>query len=277
MKKLGFIIICIFAVIGFGLVAVYVAVELGWTKTAGVIDMQHDYFKKQAQTDSQNQTEAWNSNEEWISLKEAIKKDTSTINLAAKDSGVPARLIVASLVVEQLRLFHSEREIFKAVFGPLKILGNQSQFSWGVMGIKQDTARQIENFLASSTSPWYIGSKMAHILDYPATSTMKDRDAMRFARLTDEENRYYSYLYAGIAMRETLAQWQHAGMPIDIGSRPGAGIVATLYNIGFENSHPNKNPQIGGAEIKIADKSYSFGGLAQAFYDSNELINEFPR
>ena len=51
MKKIwirvGIVVICVFALIGFVLVAGYVALELGWTKTNGIIDTQHDYFKNQ--------------------------------------------------------------------------------------------------------------------------------------------------------------------------------------------------------------------------------------
>ncbi|MDB5258966.1 MAG: hypothetical protein JWO73_174, partial [Candidatus Taylorbacteria bacterium] len=202
------------------------------------------------------------------------------INRASKESRIPSRMIVAPLIVEQLRLFHSEREVFKTIFGPLRILGNQSQFSWGVMGIKQDTARNIEKNLIDRTSPWYIGAEYSHILDYQATSTENSRDSERFARLTDENDRYYSYLYGALYMKEIMAQWSRAGITIDQKTQKtpeNIGIIATLYNIGFNNSKPHENPQIGGAEIEIRGHTYSFGGLAQDFYDSNELIDAFPR
>jgi hypothetical protein len=178
---------------------------------------------------------------------------------------------VTPLVVEQLRLFYSEREIFKTIFAPLKILGNQSQFSWGVMGIKQETAREIEAHLRDSESPWYLGPKYEHILDYPATAT--DTDAIRFERLTDEHDRYYSYLYGAIFIKELQKQWENAGFSIE--KEPG--VIATLYNIGFDNSKPHKNPLRGGAEIEINKTTYSFGGLAQSFYDSDELTDVFQK
>lgn len=261
MKKVFNIIIYIFAGIGFTMILVYLALQLGLTKTKGIIDNQHDYFKNQI---SQATTSPWQSSEEWLALKEAILKDKEIINKTALEIGIPSRLIVSILIVEQLRLFNSEREIFKQVFAPLKILGNQSQFSWGVMGIKQDTAKQIESNLKDSTSPFYLGPESEHILDFKT----KDADTERFERLTDEHNRYYSYLYAGILIKEIEKQWANAGFPIE--NKPG--VIATLYNIGFINSKPNANPQIGGAEIDINKTTYSFGGLAESFYDSNELI-----
>jgi len=267
------IIIYIFALAGFILISVYVANLYGLTNTKGMIDNQHDYFKNATSTESAgtNLDEAWKDGQEWQVLKDAIVKETLTINKAADVAGIPPRLIVATLIVEQLRLFNSEREVFKSVFAPLKILGNQSQFSWGVMGIKQDTAIQIENNLSSSTSPWNLGTKYENALDYGAAST--DKDSERFTRLTDEHDRYYSYLYAAFALKQTEAQWEKAGFPIN--NRPE--ILATLFNIGFQHSTPNANPHSGGAEIDIGNTVYSFGDLAGQFYYSDELLNEFPR
>ena len=266
LKKIFQLFVYVFAVIGFLFVAVYFALESGLTKTTGIIDQQHDYFKNISSS-----TEPWMQSEEWAVLKQAITKDTPEINKAASIVGISPRLIVSALIVEQLRLFYSNREIFKSVFAPLKILGVQSQFSWGVMGIKQDTAIQIENNLVDTTSPFYIDSAHAHILDYSATTT--DKDTARFARLTDEHDRYYSYLYAGIEFKEFIEQWHTAGF--DISNRPE--ILATLFNIGFQHSIPNANPESGGAVIDIGTSTYSFGDLAGQFYYSDELTSEFPR
>ena len=282
MRRIFNILVYIFAVIGFVLIVGYLAIRLGWTKTAGIIDNQHDFFKSQVHHSKGFATstladEAWTRTEEWSVLKAAIIKDADSIDKAAAATGVPARMIVAPLVVEQLRLFYTDREVFKSVFAPLKILGVQSQFSWGVMGIKQDTAIAIENHLADSQSPWYLGPEYSHLLDYSGTSSGSsgtvDRDAERFAKLTSEHDRYYSYLYAALCIKEIETQWKNASFPIE--NRPD--ILATLFNIGFGNSHPNTNPQSGGAEIDIGTTTYSFGGLAGSFYDSSELIDIFPR
>lgn len=272
MKRIFNIIVYTFAAIGFVLIAVYGAVQLGWTKGAGIVDTQHDYFKNQLSHSSTTPPQ-WTRGEEWNALKVAIIKDQEVITRAATQLEISPRLIVSILIVEQLRLFHSDRELFKTVFAPLKILATQSQFSWGVMGIKQDTARTIEDNLKNKQSPWYINTHYEHLFDYASSTNASDIDSERFARLTNEDDRYYSYLYAAVLLRELQSQWERAGFPIH--AMPG--ILATLFNIGFANSHPNPAPKSGGAEIQIQSTTYSFGGLAQSFYDSDELIAEFPR
>jgi len=74
-------------------------------------------------------------------------------------------------------------------------------------------------------------------------------------------------------LHEVETQWKNAGF--DISGRPE--IISTLYNIGFTNSKPNSNPQSGGAPITLGSQTVSFGTLASQFYNSNELLDEFPR
>jgi hypothetical protein len=170
-----------------------------------------------------------------------------------------------------MRLFNSDRELFKKIFEPLKMLGVQSQFSWGVLGLKQETLIQIENNLKATTSPFYLGLENENLLAF-STST-ENQGAERFMRVTDEHNHYYTYLYAALFLKQIQKQWLLSGF--DISSRPE--ILATLYNIGFVHSKPNVDPKSGGAEIDISGTKYSFGRLAYEFYTSNELLDVFPR
>jgi len=258
----------VFALIGFFLTVGFIAIRLGWTKTSGIVDKQHDYFKDSTASVDQALNQGWAQSPEWQILEVAIAKDAPDIIKASNVAGVDPRLTVGPLVAEQLRLFTSEREIFKQIFSPLKILGVQSQYSWGVMGIKQDTAIRVESNLTATSSDFYLGPSYEHLLDFQTS----DHDSERFARLTDSKNRYYSYLYSALYIREIIEQWKKAGF--DISDRPE--VIATLYNIGFNNSRPNVNPSAGGAEIDVNGTTYSFGGLAGEFYRSNELTAEFP-
>jgi hypothetical protein len=277
-------LVYIFAAIGLMFVAVYIALQLGLTKTSGIIDQQRQSFLNGATASSSTAASAaalaptypngtpWQDTQEWQTISLALQKDTNALDTASQTSGVPARLIVANLIVEQLRLFFTERGYYEQFFAPLKILGAQTQFSLGVMGMKDATAAGVENNLKDSSSPFYLGDQYAHLLDYPASSTANITD-QRYARLTDQHNHYYSYLYAGLFLKEIETQWEKAGFPIS----NRVDVLSTLYNIGFEHSTPNANPQVGGAGITINAVTYSFGGLASQFYNSDLLTTEFPK
>lgn len=270
MKKIFTILLYVFAAIGFFLVAGYFAVRFGLTNEPGIIDLQREGFLGAAVGNSSYEG-PWQESEEWAVLEEALRRDEAVLNRAAQDAGVPARLIAASLVAEQLRLFFTEREAYKQFFYPLKILGPQTQFSWGVMGMKEETALLVERYLVDRSSPFYLGPSYEDALAFPKGEN--DVKRTRFARMTDQYDHYWSYLYAGLYMKQMMEQWRAAGFPID----GKIGVISTLYNIGFERSVPKANPQVGGAAIEIGGVMYSFGGLGEDFYESDLLTDIFPR
>ncbi len=210
----------------------------------------------------------WARAEEWEIISAAFTKDRSTIDRVSRETGVPARLIVSVAAVEQLRLYFTQRELFEKFFRPLKILGNATQFAWGIMSIKEATAIDIERHANSPRSSLYPGPGFSALLALPT----KDTEKVRFARLTNEKDHYYSYLYGATELQEFMAQWQRAGFSIE--SRPE--ILATLFNIGFSRSKPSATPNVGGSTMTIADTEYTFGGLAFELFYSGELLTDFP-
>ncbi|MBI3458847.1 hypothetical protein HY061_01125 [Candidatus Azambacteria bacterium] len=264
-KTLVKILIILFALIGFILVFGYLAIRLGLTKTSGIID---------------NQTKNFLSNPkdypvfplahtpEWIVFRQAVSKDKIIIEKISSEAGIPARMLIALLVPEQMRLFHSNRPLFKKIFEPLKLLGNQNQFSWGIFGIKNETAQLIEKHLKDSKSPFYLGPAFEYLLDFQSS----DQDQERFQRIINEGDRTYSYLYAALYLAQIKNQWNQAGFPID--DKPE--ILATLWNLGFEKSNPKANPSSGGSILPINNTKWSFGSFTSAFYYSDELIEIFP-
>ncbi len=218
----------------------------------------------------------WMNFIEWSYFKEAVTKDKKYIDSAALACGVEPRMIVACLVGEQVRLFNSRRERFKNVVAPLKTLALETNLSYGVTGIKERTAQNIEYYLKDAKSPYYCGSKYEHILDYDSTinynNQHNDTMSLRVKRLVQYKDHYYSYLYAGIFIRQIATQWQKAGYPID--DRPE--ILASIFNLGYNKSKPKKNPAVGGSNFMIRDKEYTFGGVAYDFYYSGELLEAFP-
>lgn len=210
----------------------------------------------------------WMNTEDWSVFKAATIKDREQIDRVARETGVEPRLIVAQLVAEQLRLFNSDRAVYKRFFAPLKMLGSETKFSLGVTGIKEATAMRIEENLKDANSPYYLGPQYEHMLDF----TTGDSNTERYDRITNEHDHYYAYLYAALYLKEIIGQWKNAGY--DIAHRPE--ILSTLFNIGFDHSKPNANPGTGGAMIEIAGEKYSFGSLGYEFYYSGELMDEFP-
>lgn len=276
LRKTCKIIVYLYACIGFFLTTGYLAILLGFTKTQGIEDKQRTSFRTSGTmlatstpTKKPQIKTLWSNGEEWTTLKQAILNDKDAIQKAASMFNINPRLIVAIISVEQLRLYTDNREVFKRYFKPLTILGVQTQYSWGVAGIKQDTAEQTELYLSSSTSPFYPGDKYAHLLDFATDN----KDTERFARITNEHDRLFSYLYTAAVIKELQTQWRSAGFPID----NNVAVLATLYNIGFSHSKPHANPASGGAAIDIGGIVYSFGRLAEEVYNSNELLTYFPK
>jgi hypothetical protein len=218
----------------------------------------------------------WMNFLEWSYFKEAVTKDKKYIDSAAAACGVEPRMIVACLVGEQVRLFNSRRERFKDLVAPLKTLALETNMSFGVTGIKEQTARNIETYLKDPQSPLYCGSKYEHLLDYDSTrnynNAHNDTLSLRVKRLVQYKDHYYSYLYAGIFIRQIATQWKKAGYSID--ERPE--ILASIFNLGYRKSIPKKYPAVGGSNFMIRDKEYTFGGVAYDFYYSGELLDEFP-
>lgn len=210
----------------------------------------------------------WVISPEWEVLRDAFVKNKDDIDRASRETGISSRMIVSSVLSEQFRFFTDNRESFKQYFEPLKLLGNATKFSYGVAGVKIETALQIENNLKNKNSPFYLGQNYEHMLDY----TSVDVDAERLIRLTDTKSHYYSYLYTALYLKQIMHQWETAGYPIS--DRPE--VLATLFNLGFVKSSPKENPEVGGSTIVIHDRAHTFGGLAYEFYYSGELSDIFP-
>lgn len=307
LKNVFKISVYLFALWGLVLTGVFFAMKFGLTKSGGFVDDQSEYFKKleidskngddQRSIVAQKDWEAIKYMAEWQVIKVGLTKDAPIINRVSQETGVDSRLLITPLIAEQLRLMTSERETFKKYFAPLGVLGTQTQFSLGIFGIKENTAKQIENNLKDPSSIYYLGSEYERVLDYldsnstlivdknslmpitgsstnsSSTITLIGSDADRIKRLTNSKDHYYSYLYAALYLKQIMTAWERVGYSIS--DRPE--IIATVYNLGFQKSKPNPDPKVGGAEIDLNGNKYSFGSIAFYFYFSNDLIDVFPR
>ena len=300
MKKLliysGISILLIFALIGMAFTAVFVGMQFGLTNVRGTIEERNSFFGKVPAIsisdsasstaeesgptsngcgDGMNQDEPceWSETVQWVVVKGGLEKDQAVIARVASETGVPARMIAAAVMPEQMRFFAQDenREVFKRYFEPLKILASLSQFSLGVSGMKQKTAEEVERYASDPNSIFYPGPEFAALIAYASSTENKDKEL--FNRLTDEKNHYYSYLYTALYLKEIEMQWKRAGY--DVENRPD--VLVTLFNLGFGASVPKTNPQVAGAPITIGGQRYSFGDLGATFYHSDELLAEFPK
>lgn len=211
----------------------------------------------------------WADTDQWALMKEVFSRDKDIINKAAHDAGISPRLLLCGVIGEQFRFFNNRRESFKSYFEPLKILASLSNTSFGIAGLKPKTVSIIETNLKDKNSKFYLGKDMEHIVDYKDDV---DIESERMNRITDSKNPYYSYLYAGLYMKQIISQWERAGY--DISERPE--ILSTLYNLGFYYSVPKENPKAGGSVININGVDYTFGDIGYEFYYSGELSDIFP-
>jgi len=274
IRKIFRILLYVFAIVGLAFTGVFFAMKLHLTDVKGSIDSRNSFFNENKNTEnrikiSNTETYDWETSEEWLTLKEALVKDKDLLLRISQETDIPARIIASSIVSEQFRFFTSNRESFKKYFEPLKVLGTYTQFSYGISGIKMETAKIVEENLKNKQSPFYLGRKYEDVLNY---NSIENIDNQRLARFTDSHDHYYSYLYTALYLKQIMKQWEDLSYPI--GDRPE--VLATLFNLGFSKSVPKLNPEVGGSTITIGGKDYTFGGLAYEFYYSGELSDIFP-
>jgi hypothetical protein len=275
-SKIFKIIVSIFALIGLVFTVVFIGMQFGIFNVRGSNAARNislgisptppvqdciDTIKKKCN---------WNETVEWDVLKNAFTKDSTLINQVSGQVGISPMMLVATISPEQIRFFTSNRETFKRYFEPLKILASLSKFSLGVSGIKEDTAKQIEAYANDGTSPFYPGQAAAALITYKPGV---DHDTELYNRLTDEHNHYYSYLYTALFIKEIEMQWAAAGF--DITQKPE--VVATLFNLGFDQSVPKADPVSSGSSITLAGNTYMYGELGALIYNSSEFDTIFSK
>ena len=261
LRYTSYAAISLFAMIGITFSGIFVGMQYHWFNVEGSSISRDSFFAtlpkvpihaarvakkataiscvQQLSNGSQIPMCAWNKSVQYATIRDGLYKDRNTINLVAEQTGVSARMIAATVVPEQLRWFTSDRETFKKVFEPLKILGVAANMTYGIGGFHFQTAQRVEQYTQDTNSPFYAGPGMAKLVAYPSTENPKDTNLL--ARLSDSQDHYYSYLYVALFIKEITNQWMSAGY--DITNRPD--VIVTLYNIGFDRSMPKPNPQIG--------------------------------
>lgn len=180
------------------------------------------------------------------------------IKLAAEIFNLNQNIIKACIVVEQLRAFYTFKWLFKSVSQSNKYLTVMSKQSFGIGGMKLATAENLEKRLQ-----YYKPELYQKYFAYPEGSNIHQQ---RMARLTDSKEYYYQVLYTAGVLYQYSTDRSKAGY--EIKNQPW--IIATMYNIGYSDPHPNAD--IGWSFMKIEWDTYSFGGLAMLVYYYLEIF-----
>jgi len=183
---------------------------------------------------------------------DAKNRYADTITSASKKFNIDEDIIRAVIFTEQLRWFTTYRWIFKSLVASNKYLMIMSQFSYGLWGIKEKSAIEIENRYKISNENLYN-----EIFKYPEE---KNIYSQRISRLTSVNDYYYQIMYVAwcIAMYrdQRIQQWY------DIWDK--IWIMTTLYNIGYKK--PNNKPEVWWANIKINWQSLSFWKISTSIF-----------
>ena len=138
---------------------------------------------------------------------------------------------------------------------------------------KQELERLVETFpvFMSDLYTWsQLSAGDTHVKEAFARETRRRLEqSIEYSDRLDEEDvdpAYYirhpetalAISVAGLAM--LAAQWREHPRGCDISGSPG--ILATLYNIGYRNSHPKPDPRLGGSVMPIIIDGQVFTGLS---------------
>ena len=182
------------------------------------------------------------------------------ITLAASIFNLNPNLIKACIFVEQLRAFYTFKWLFKSVAQTNTYLTVMSKQSFGIGGMKLNTAEQLEGRLASNEPTIYQ--------KYFSYENENNISQQRLVRLTDTKNYYYQILYSAGLLYEYSTERRKAWY--NITNQPG--LIATMYNIGY--SEPHANADIWWSFMNIEWEKYSFWGLAMLIYYYLEIYGQ---
>ncbi len=174
------------------------------------------------------------------------------INLAANIFDLNPNIIKACIFVEQLRAFYTFKWLFKSIAQTNTYLTVMSKQSFGIGGMKLDTAEKLEQRLAANKPDLYA--------QYFAYDDPNNISQQRLARLTDGKTYYYQVLYTAWVLYEYISGRQQEWY--NLKDKPW--LIATMYNIGY--SEPHANADIGWSFMNIEWEKYSFWWLAMLIY-----------
>ncbi len=185
--------------------------------------------------------------------EQVLKENSKWIQEAGRFFHLSPRTIASVIFVEHdLNVSWMDRDIdpLLAQYG--------LNVSLGLGQVKIETAQWIERELKDSISLYYLGDSVRGAFPYSSS-----RDDI-VQRLLDPHHNSY-YIAAFLAM--ISSRWERAGIP----TVHRIDILATLYSAGVvENNVEKRRPRWNPA-------SNYFGKIAKGFFDSDILLDIFPR
>lgn len=186
-------------------------------------------------------------------IEDKDDKFRSHVTKVANIFNLEPELIQAAILGEQIRWFFTYRGVAKQLLKDKLQIMHMGQGSYGIWGIKLDTAIDTEIRVQTNYPEVW-----RQYFTYP--NTEKDIKQARQARLESSQTHFFQILYVWAILKEILQTREDAGY--DISKQPW--VILTLYNIG--NKKPHDNPDVGGSLIEIEWQEYSFGALAMLMY-----------
>lgn len=181
-----------------------------------------------------------------------IKNDKRTVANAKEIGtriGVDYRLVLSSILTEQVRYALTERGEMKKFLQKTPMLLYLTQFSYWVGWVKSFTAEKIRD---DASTYWYWKELSVH-KDTSGETAWK-------SVLIDK---YWQVAYPSYLIKNIITRWSKAGF--DISWNPG--VIITLYNFwNVAKKEPNKNPKVGWADISVKWQTYNFWGLGEWFF-----------
>lgn len=190
------------------------------------------------------------------SVQEAIavlRENSNFITEAGKSIGVHPRLMASVIYIEHvLNVTWVDREL------DVTLANYGLNTSLGLGQVKISTAQWVELQLKDTSSEYFLNDSIRLIFPF---STSREDLIHRLAN--PRWNSYFIAAYLAVILK----RWSGAGVPLN----DRVDIVATLYSAGVEKSRketrkPHPKPV-----------SNEFGTLAKAFFDSEILVDVFPR
>jgi hypothetical protein len=181
-------------------------------------------------------------------------ENKNNIVQASRSFGIPPRLLASIVYAEHSLNVNLGEDILDKV---LALSGYNS--SIGVAQVKVETALWIRRQLDDASGIFFDPARVSSLKKQSSGDIIEDLSEPKV-----------DLIYAAAYVRMILKVWNPLFALPSYKDRV-SGLVATIYSLGL--SHPDGSLRLPHADARMNH----FGEVAQSFFDSFELTNEFPK